>query len=40
LIEHVIAPFEEAIAMIKQGEITHAPTCTALLLIALQTHVA
>jgi ADP-ribose pyrophosphatase len=35
LIEHVTIELSEAVAMVTRGEITHAPTCVALLTIAL-----
>ncbi len=35
-IEHVVMPLAEAIDMVRQGQITHAPTCVALLMIALE----
>jgi ADP-ribose pyrophosphatase len=38
LIEHVILPLEEAVSLVRSGEITHAPTCVALLQIALGFH--
>jgi ADP-ribose pyrophosphatase len=36
LIEHVTMPLTQAIQMVKQGEITHSPTCIILLHLALQ----
>lgn len=35
-IEHVVHSFQEAVAMVKDGTITHAPTCVALLRVALE----
>lgn len=35
LIEHVVMPLEEAVDMVRQGEITHSPTCVGLLRLAL-----
>lgn len=32
LIEHLIMPLSQAVAMVEQGEITHAPSCVAILL--------
>jgi len=34
-IEHVVFPLDEALEMVRQSQITHAPTCVALLRIAL-----
>lgn len=34
-IEHIVMPFEQALELIRSGEITHAPTCVALLRIVL-----
>ena len=34
-IEHVSFPLQEAVEMVRQSQITHAPTCVALLRIAL-----
>ena len=36
LIEHVIMPFDEAVQAVLNGVITHAPTCIAILRLALQ----
>ncbi|MEZ6135526.1 MAG: NUDIX hydrolase [Pirellulaceae bacterium] len=35
LIQHVAIPLHEALKMVRQSEITHAPTCVALLMLAL-----
>ena len=37
-IEHVIFPLSRAIAMVRDGSITHAPTCVTLLHLALGHH--
>ncbi|MCA9160454.1 MAG: NUDIX hydrolase [Planctomycetales bacterium] len=34
-IEHVVLPLAEAVELVRQSQITHAPTCVALLRIAL-----
>ncbi len=36
-IEHISMPLAEAIAMVREGQISHAPTCVALLMIALDS---
>lgn len=36
VIEHVVMPLPEAIELVKNSQISHAPTCVALLLIALR----
>ncbi len=36
LIEHVTLPFDQAVAMVGSGEISHSPSCVALLMIALK----
>ncbi len=35
-IEHVVMPLQQAVESVRHGEITHAPTCVALLRIALE----
>jgi len=35
LIEPIAMPLEKAVQLVKQGEITHAPTCLILLHLAL-----
>lgn len=34
-IEHIVMPFERALDLVRHSEITHAPTCVAMLRIAL-----
>ncbi len=34
-IEHIVLPFDQALDLVRRSEITHAPTCVALLRIAL-----
>ncbi|MCR9294475.1 MAG: NUDIX hydrolase [bacterium] len=38
LIEHVVLALDEAVELVRSGDITHAPTCVAVLQIALGFH--